>query len=40
VTSEIRFAIDEAFKQHEITIAYPQRDIHLDGAIKIVRERR
>ncbi|MGR5175342.1 mechanosensitive ion channel family protein [Vibrio parahaemolyticus] len=40
VTSEIRFAIDEQFKQHGITIAYPQRDIHLDGSIKVVREAR
>ncbi|CCO50337.1 Mechanosensitive ion channel family protein [Vibrio nigripulchritudo SOn1] len=40
VTSDIRFAIDTSFKTHEITIAYPQRDIHLDGAIKLLREPR
>ncbi|MEH0740418.1 mechanosensitive ion channel [Vibrio cholerae] len=40
VSSEIRFEIDAAFNEHGITIAYPQRDIHLDGAIKIVREPR
>ncbi|MGY5614271.1 mechanosensitive ion channel family protein [Vibrio brasiliensis] len=38
VTSDIRFEIDAMFKQHDITIAYPQRDIHLDGALTIVRE--
>ncbi|CAK1733009.1 mechanosensitive ion channel family protein [Vibrio crassostreae] len=38
VTSDIRFEIDSAFKENGVTIAYPQRDIHLDGAIKIIRE--
>ncbi|WP_413112388.1 mechanosensitive ion channel family protein [Thaumasiovibrio sp. DFM-14] len=40
VTSEIRFEIDGAFKEHGITIAYPQRDIHLDGTITVIRESR
>ncbi|NVJ58296.1 MAG: mechanosensitive ion channel [Vibrionaceae bacterium] len=37
VSSQIRFEIDEVFKQHGIEIAFPQRDVHLDGAIHIVR---
>ncbi|KGY12044.1 mechanosensitive ion channel protein [Vibrio tubiashii] len=37
VTSDIRFEIESKFREQDITIAYPQRDIHLDGAIKIVR---
>ena len=30
VKSEIRHTIDDLFRAHHITIAYPQRDIHLD----------
>lgn len=39
VSSLIRFEIDEVFKQHGIEIAFPQRDVHLDGAIQIVRSK-
>lgn len=39
VGSNIRFEIDDAFKEHNIVIAYPQRDIHLDGSVRIVRSR-
>lgn len=28
--SDLRFAIDEFFHEHGITIAFPQRDVHLD----------
>jgi small-conductance mechanosensitive channel len=28
--SDLRFAIDELFHEHKITIAFPQRDLHLD----------
>ena len=28
--SQIRFAIDKAFREADITIAFPQRDVHLD----------
>lgn len=30
VESAIRFRIDQLFREEEITIAYPQRDLHLD----------
>ena len=30
INSEIRFRIDETFKEAEICIAFPQRDVHLD----------
>jgi small-conductance mechanosensitive channel len=33
--SEIRFRIDELFRENEITIAFPQRDVHLDGVLKL-----
>lgn len=29
VQSELRFAIDKAFREHNIEIAFPQRDIHI-----------
>ncbi|GAA5495254.1 mechanosensitive channel MscK [Rubritalea halochordaticola] len=29
VQSELRFAIDKAFREHDIEIAFPQRDIHI-----------
>ena len=35
--SNIRFRIDELFNEHGIVIAYPQRDIHLDGCLTINR---
>jgi small-conductance mechanosensitive channel len=31
VRSEIRFAIDRLFREHDIVIAFPQRDVHLDA---------
>ncbi len=30
IQSSVRFAIDELFRQHELIIAFPQRDVHLD----------
>jgi small-conductance mechanosensitive channel len=30
IESDLRFKIDELFHEHKITIAFPQRDIHLD----------
>ena len=38
VASNIRFELDEAFKTSGITIAFPQRDIHLDGTLNIVNK--
>ena len=28
----IRFAIDDVFREHNLVIAFPQRDVHLDSA--------
>ena len=33
--SEIRFRIDELFRENGITIAFPQRDVHLDGVLRL-----
>ncbi|MCB1689634.1 MAG: mechanosensitive ion channel [Halioglobus sp.] len=32
VQSRIRFAIDDVFREHNLVIAFPQRDVHLDVA--------
>ena len=37
VRSALRFAITEAFEANDIVIAFPQRDVHIDGAIEVVR---
>lgn len=38
IRSEVRFRIDALFAEHGIVIAFPQRDIHLDGEVKLVRK--
>ena len=38
VRSNIRFRIDELFEQHNIVIAFPQRDIHVDGKLQLIRD--
>lgn len=37
--SEIRFRLYELFNQHKVVIAFPQRDLHLDGSLTIVNAR-
>ncbi|MFT7688822.1 MAG: small-conductance mechanosensitive channel [Candidatus Azotimanducaceae bacterium] len=37
VRSEMRFEIDRIFAENDIVIAFPQRDIHLDGTLKLER---
>ena len=32
IRSDLRFRIDALFKEHDITIAFPQRDVHFDAA--------
>ena len=36
--SNIRFRINELFEEHDIVIAFPQRDVHLDGAIRVLTD--
>jgi potassium efflux system protein len=42
--SDLRFRIDEMFREHGITIAFPQRDVHLDAAgplaVRLVDDRK
>lgn len=35
IRSDIRFAINRLFAAHDIIIAFPQRDIHLDGTLQL-----
>lgn len=37
VRSELRFSIYKVFAEHDVTIAFPQRDIHIDGEIALKR---
>jgi small-conductance mechanosensitive channel len=32
VQSRVRFRIDDLFREHDLVIAFPQRDVHLDAA--------
>jgi len=36
--SNIRFRLDELFEEHNIIVAFPQRDVHLDGSITILNK--
>jgi len=38
IRSNIRFRINELFDEHDIVIAFPQRDVHLDGAIRLLSD--
>ncbi|WGW00269.1 hypothetical protein QF117_20775 [Vibrio sp. YMD68] len=35
--SQIRFRLDELLEQEGIVIAFPQRDVHIDGSIKLIQ---
>lgn len=35
IRSNIRYRIDELFSEHDICIAFPQRDIHVDGKLTL-----
>ncbi len=37
IRSAVRFEIDDLFNQAGIVIAFPQRDVHVDGALTLVR---
>jgi len=42
VESQVRFAIDDLFREHDVVIAFPQRDVHLDASrpleVRLVEE--
>lgn len=35
--SDVRFAIDKVFREHGIVVAFPQRDVHIDGSVLVER---
>lgn len=37
IRSDLRFRIDGAFKDSDVVIAFPQRDVHLDGTLQLLR---
>ncbi len=39
ITSDVNFAVDRAFREHNIEIPFPQRDLHLrTGSLRIAHE--
>ncbi|MFD2167633.1 mechanosensitive ion channel family protein [Thalassotalea euphylliae] len=38
VSSNIRFALNKAFEEQGIVVAFPQRDIHIDGTLALKHE--
>ncbi|WP_404340710.1 mechanosensitive ion channel family protein [Pseudoalteromonas mariniglutinosa] len=40
VRSDLRFSIYKVFKAHNVTIAFPQRDLHIDGEIALLRTKK
>lgn len=36
VRSDIRFRLDELFAENSIVVAFPQRDVHLDGSLTLI----
>lgn len=37
IRSEYRFEVDRLFRENDLVIAFPQRDVHLDGTLRIER---
>jgi small-conductance mechanosensitive channel len=36
IRSDIRFRISELFETNNIVVAFPQRDVHLDGSLTLL----
>ena len=37
--SNIRFRLDELFEENNIVVAFPQRDVHIDGSLTLINNR-
>ncbi|MFT6927784.1 MAG: small-conductance mechanosensitive channel [Psychromonas sp.] len=37
VRSDVRFRLDELFAEHNIVVAFPQRDLHIDGSLTLLK---
>ncbi|MBU3023689.1 mechanosensitive ion channel [Aestuariibacter sp. A3R04] len=40
IRSDVRYAIDDRFNEAGIVIAFPQRDVHIDGAVTLLRNKK
>lgn len=38
IRSDLRFRIDALFREHDVVIAFPQQDVHLDGELRLRRD--
>ena len=38
IRSDLRFQIDALFREHDVVIAFPQQDVHLDGELRLRQE--
>lgn len=38
--SNVRFRLEELFEQNDIVVAFPQRDIHIDGSLQLIKSER
>lgn len=36
--SNIRFTLDELFEKHQVVVAFPQRDVHVDGSLTLIKQ--
>ena len=36
IRSDLRFQIDALFREHGLVIAFPQRDVHLNGELRLL----
>lgn len=38
IRSDLRFRIDALFREHGVVIAFPQRDVHIDGELRLRKD--
>ncbi len=38
IRSDLRFRIDALFREHDLVIAFPQRDVHVDGSLRLLQD--
>lgn len=38
IRSDLRFRIDALFREHDLVIAFPQRDVHVDGELRLLKD--
>lgn len=38
IRSDLRYRIDELFRENDVVISFPQRDVHVDGQVRILSD--